>query len=101
MRYLIIAPDYVETCIKDEFNGYIDYEELGIPQDFIEEINSWHLSYRQIIPLSMEERTKKTEDIERLDTQGLSIARKLMKKINEPIKVKYFSEGKLKYIFFD
>lgn len=98
MRYLILMPDYTQSCIKDEYNGYLEYEELNLPQDVIDEINSWHFAYKEFIPLSEKQRKSKMEEIELLDKQGINIAKKIISLCNFPLKIKYFSEGKLKYI---
>lgn len=99
MRYLTIAPDYSRSCIKDDFNGFVDLSEMKLPQDFIEEIFSWHLLYKQIIPLSIEDREKMFDEIDRLDQQGLRIADRLRELAEGGAKVKYYSEGRLKYLY--
>ncbi|MFW9873667.1 MAG: hypothetical protein ACFFG0_11220 [Candidatus Thorarchaeota archaeon] len=99
MRYIILMPDYTGSCIRDEFGEEIKLESLNLPKRILDEINIWHDAYRKIIPLSMEERTKKINEIEKLDVQGLKIAKSLKKLIHGESKVKYFSEGKLKYIY--
>ncbi|MGL5720597.1 MAG: hypothetical protein ACRCYP_07410 [Alphaproteobacteria bacterium] len=99
MKYLSIMPDYTGSCIKDDFSGeFVDLESMDLPKDFLEEILNWHSAYRKIIPLSEKERNKSLDEIEKLDIHGINIARKLIKLKN--IKVKYFSEGKLEYIYF-
>lgn len=99
MKYLTIMPDYTGSCIKDDFSGEpIDLDSMELPEDFLEKILSWQSAYRKIIPLPEEERKKLFEEIENLDNQGINIARKLIKLKN--VKVRYFSEGKLKYIYF-
>ena len=98
MRYIVLMPDYIGSCIRDEFGEEIKLESLNLPKNILDEINIWHDAYRQIIPLTMKERIQKIDDIEKLDVQGLKIANNLKKLIPGGAKVKYFSEGKLKYI---
>ena len=98
MRYIVLMPDYTGSCVRDEFGEEIKLESLNLPKNILDEINIWHEAYRKIIPLTMEERTQKIDDIEKLDVQGLKIANSLKKLIPGGAKVKYFSEGKLKYI---
>lgn len=98
MRYLTIAPNYTGSCIQDDFSGPIDLSELNLPQDFINEITAWHLKYRSIIPLSDEDRKVVISEIKILDIQGLILAEKLRKIIPGGAKVRYFSEGLLKYL---
>lgn len=98
MKYIVIIPDYMGSCIRDEFEGEIAVESLELPDDIINEINAWHNNYRKIIPLSTKERGQRKEEIEKLDAQGLELAKCLETLIPGGAKVKYFSEGKLKYM---
>ena len=98
MRYLTIIPDYAGSCIRDDYNGQVNIEDLELPQDFLEEISFWHKSYRMIIPLSEEERAARKEEIKDLDKQGIELSRKLTDLLPEGAKVKYFSEGLMKYL---
>ncbi len=98
MRYLTIMPDYTGSCIKDDYTGQIDIEDLELPQGYIDEISFWHESYRAIIPLSDEQRLARKGEIEDLDKQGLELSRKLTDLVSGGAKVKYFSEGLMKYL---
>lgn len=98
MRYLTLIPDYTGSCIQDDFDGKIEIDQLELPYSFIQQIFSWHSEYRTIIPLDNEQRNNKIEIIEELDNKGLKIARKLEELIPGGAKVKYYSEGKLKFL---
>lgn len=98
MRYLILIPDYTGSCIRDEFDGEINISNLGLSKLTINELTSWHDEYRKIIPLNMDEREAKKDHIEELDKQGLEIAKKIQHEVKGAARVKYFSEGKLKYL---
>lgn len=98
MKYLTIIPDYTGSCIKDDFTGRIDIKDLELPQDIIDEISSWHESYRVIIPLSEEQRAVRKREIDDLDKQGLELSKKLADLVPGGAKVKYFSEGLMKYL---
>jgi hypothetical protein len=56
MKYLILIPDYTGSCIRDEFEGEIEIENLGLTQDTINELVKWQDIYSRIIPLSIEEK---------------------------------------------
>lgn len=99
--YLTLIPNYTQSCIKDDFNGIIDINALGLPKELISEINIWHTKYREIIPLSMEQRHIMSSEIEKLDEQGILIAKSIKKFSSRNIKIKYFSEGKLKHLPVD
>ncbi|HFD32745.1 MAG TPA: hypothetical protein ENJ28_08595 [Gammaproteobacteria bacterium] len=98
MRYLTVIPDYTGSCIKDDYAGLIEIDELQLPKDYIDEINSWHAAYRKIIPLCDEQRELQVAEINRLDEQGLKLSKKLSKLVPGGAKVKYFSEGLMKYL---
>ena len=98
MKYLTIIPDYTGSCLRDDFEGQIELEELGLPQEYISELSSWHEAYRQIIPLSDEERVARIQEIEKLDNKGLELAKRLEDLVLGGAKVKYYSEGKLKHL---
>ena len=98
MRYLTIIPDYTGSCIKDDYIGQIDIDDLELPQDYVDEISSWNESYRIIIPLSDEQRAVRRREIENLDKKGLELSRKLTGLVLGGAKVKYFSEGLMKYL---
>lgn len=97
MKYMILMPDYTGSCIRDEFEGEVNVDELGLSTQMISELKSWHNEYRKIIPLSLEEREASVDQIEELDKMGLHIAKKLEIEISGGAKVKYFSEGNLSY----
>ncbi len=96
MKYLTISPNYTQSCIRDDIEGPIELSCLELPESIVNEIKLWHQRYREIIPLSMDERQKISQTIEELDQQGIKIALKIKELLNA--KVKYFSEGKLKYL---
>jgi hypothetical protein len=98
MKYIVLMPDYTGSCIRDEFEGEIAIESLGLPKEILNKITVWHNAYRKIIPLSKEEREQRIEEIEKLDAQGLELAKSLKTLVPGGAKVKYFSEGKLKYL---
>lgn len=98
MKYLTIMPDYTGSCVQDDFGGKIEIDQLDLPSEFVDEILSWHADYRGIIPLGDEQRLAKMDVIEKLDNKGLKIAQKLEDLVHGGAKVKYFSEGKLKFL---
>jgi hypothetical protein len=98
MRYLTIIPDYTGSCIKDEFTGQLVIEELGLPQAYINAITLWNVSYRVIIPLSEDQKRALRKEIEQLDRQGIEFSQQLKDLVPGGTKVKYFSEGLMKYL---
>lgn len=98
MKYLTLIPDYTGSCIQEDNVGSITLESLSIPTQLVKEINEWHQEYRKIIPLSDHDRSLRMEDIEKLDSYGLLLADKLRKMVPGGAKVRYYSEGKYKYL---
>lgn len=101
MRYIIVMPDYTGSCLRDEFDGELPIQSLDLSENLVQEIESWHALYRKIIPLESEERKRNKKQIEKLDKDGIQIAQKIKKQVPGGVKIKYFSEGKLKYLDFD
>lgn len=58
MRYVILIVEYIGSCIRDEFEGEIAIESLGLSEETLEELIVWQNDYRKIIPLSTKEREK-------------------------------------------
>lgn len=98
MKYLTLIPDYTRSCIQDSDGNMIELQDLDLPNNFIGELTSWHSAYREIIPLSDDQRVAIVDKIEELDNIGLSLAERLKELVPGGAKVKYFSEGKLKYL---
>lgn len=74
MKYLIIALDYLHSCLKYEDGGYLEIADLEINEKLKREIENWHYEYRKIILLSYGERLEKDSVIKELDLKGLEIA---------------------------
>lgn len=94
MKYLTIMPDYTGSCIWDECEGNIPLDTLKLPPVFLDRLNAWNNAYKKIIPLNEEKRKEMALEIERLDKEGLLIVENLKQLSSDPIKIRYFSEGK-------
>lgn len=99
MRYLTIAADYTQSSLRDDFEGPIEPETLHLSKTLCEELREWNDQYRKIIPLSEEARRRATnaELIRRLDEQGQSLAKRVADALKPEAKVRYYSEGHLRY----
>jgi hypothetical protein len=98
MRYLTVAPDYTGSCVVDDYNGILDYSDLGVNEYFITELKAWNARYRKIIPLDESERKKLMDEIKKLDEQGIAFSKRLAESVPGGAKVKYFSEGTFSYL---
>ena len=98
MRYLTIAAEYTQSCLRDDFEGPIQPESLGLPEDLCSELRAWNEAYRRVIPLNEEERGRSevASLIRRLDEQGRSMASRVEEAAEA--KVRYFSEGEHCYL---
>lgn len=99
MRYLTIAANYTQSCLRDDFEGPIEPESLNLSDGLCSELRAWNDAYRRVIPLDEEERstTEIAALIFRLDQQGRDMAVHVKQAVREA-KVRYFSEGKLLYL---
>ena len=98
MRYLTWAADYTGSCISDDFEGQINYSKLQLDDGFCKQLDQWTAAYKIYIPMEMEERKKYLGEIEGLDIKGIQLAGELAIQVKGGAKVKYYSEGKLKYL---
>lgn len=100
MRYLTIAADYSVSCLKDDFTGPLEPDDLKLPAALAAALSRWNERYKSIIPLDMDQRTKPdtAELIDRLDQEGQELANQVREAVGEA-KVRYYSEGHLKYLW--
>jgi len=98
MKYLIVDADFRSTGLRDEFEGELDRGDLNLPDEIWDELSAWVKEYSLIVPMDDEEREENSELIKKLDAKGLQIKIKIENTLSEKIKIKYYSEGLLKYI---
>jgi hypothetical protein len=98
MKYLILTAN-CNSFLRDEFDGELDYLNLNLPNDLTEKLEEWHEDYLPIIHLNDDERLRMNNEILKLDERGIELAKELGVQLGEA-KVKYFSEGLLKYIIY-
>ena len=96
MKYLTLAADYTVLDLKDQYTGKDIMSFLPAGLSF--KIQQWNKKYKKIIPLSTEERRQYENEINDLDMEGIAICEDIKKNLSEKIKIRYFSEGKLKYL---
>ena len=97
MKYLTLSASYNGPLIR-EGDKNVNCEELGVGHELCQELIEWNECYKKIIPLSIDKRRMNMTYIEMLDERGISLAKKLSQSIIGGAKVKYYSEGKLRYI---
>lgn len=97
MTYLLLSAD-INSCLKNEFTHNFDIEELNLSSNLMEDIRNWYEQYFPIIFMEEAERKKLVTLIEQLDKKGIFLAKKISETLNNGIKIKYFSEGKLMYL---
>lgn len=98
MRYLTVAAEYTGSCVKDDFQGQVECHELLSDKELCQELEKWNADYKVIIPLDMDERDQRRNEIDMLDKKGILLAKKLASAIQGGAKVRYYSEGLLKYL---
>jgi hypothetical protein len=97
MRYLTLSTDY-NSFLKDDFDSNFSVKELGIPDSLLDEIIIWYKEYHPYILMDSNERRLKYSEIDKLDLKGKNLALAITKSINEDVKIRYYSEGRLKYL---
>lgn len=99
MRYLTLSADYTQSALRDDTLGHVVPEEIGLPWELGDKIRNWSDRYRSVIPLSPDKRAEAgtAELIASLDEEGLSLATGIVD-VLEDVKVRYFSEGLLRYV---
>jgi len=95
MIYLTLSID-INSFLKNDFDSNYNLDELNMPSSLLKELNSWYDDYYPIILIDNNERKNIQTLIEELDKRGILLSQKLMK-VNRDIKVRYYSEGLLKY----
>lgn len=98
MRYLTLMADYTQSGLRDDYIGTVVPEEVGLSDDLGDRIRAWNERYRAIIPLDETARTEPQAAalIEELDRLGLALVEEIAN--YSEIKVRYFSEGRLRYV---
>ena len=97
MRYLTLSADYHGPMIQDG-ERTLTCEELGIGEELCRKLIEWNEKYKKVISLSMEDRNEFALYIQNLDSEGISLSRSIVKEMKGEVKIKYYSEGRLKYI---
>lgn len=95
MKYLILRADYNNQFLVNEFD---QEDEVSLPLEIWERFIDWNEQYKKFIPMSMEERKHYNQEINRLDEDALILMSELHRVFGSNIKIKYFSEGRMKYI---
>ena len=100
MRYLTLSADYGDLSLRDEAVGAVDLVSLGLAGDLLGDLQAWNSRYQPIIPMDMEERQFDGAAglIDELDELGLALAGRLADALGGGAKVKYYSEGRLRYL---
>lgn len=96
MKYITLIADYTQSCLHDDYIGPLELNELDLPAEIIKQLIQWNDRYKSIIRLSQEERAGHITFINMLDKEGLELSEKL--RILLDAKVRYYSEGLLRYI---
>lgn len=97
MRYLVVDGELGGTGIRDKYaNGYsyVKPKELGLSQGLISQIDKWKKAYEQVHYNGYKEK----DIIERLDMEGINIAKKIIEELQN-IKVEYYSDAYLTTYF--
>lgn len=76
MKYLILTADYA-SFLRDEFDEDFDYLDLNLSSDLIERLEEWNDDYLPIVKLDSGERLRSSNEIIKLDEQGIGLAKEI------------------------
>lgn len=96
MKYCILAADYLDDYLKDEFSGKNVIDSLDLDNDTKDQLRKWNENYKIIIPMETQERMINFNLINKLDKEGMDLLKKIEKQ--NQVKIKYFSEGFFKFM---
>jgi len=101
VRYLTLAAEYNGPPLRDDFDGSLEPEDIGLPPEVASKIRAWNARYQFLFPLSPVDRSSPTnsERIESLDVEGIALAKEITNVLGD-VKVRYYSEGHLRHIWF-
>jgi len=94
MKYLILTASY-KSVLREEFGGEFDYRRL--PLDLIRRLEEWYGEYLPVVQWDTDERQRMADVVRKLDERGVQLAKEIRSQLRET-KIKYFSEGLLRYI---
>lgn len=94
MRYLTLSVGY-NSFLRDDFDG--EFDCLNLSDELVGELEVWYEEYLPVIQLDQSARMAMHEEIRRLDDRGIELGREIQKQLND-VKVRYYSEGWLKFI---
>ncbi|MFN9025851.1 MAG: hypothetical protein ACK5VX_06630 [Akkermansiaceae bacterium] len=98
MIYLLLAASYRSSPVREEFGEYIESDELNVSDQLKDELRLWSDNYQPVIYLDMNSRKNISNEITELDLKGIFLAGRLASEMGGDVKVKYYSEGLLKFI---
>ena len=98
MKYLTISSDYASSGIKDDFGREIQKGDLPVEDVLWERLSEWVKKYSRIIMMEAQEREANMKLINQLDNEGILLAIEFKNNLGSEYKIKYYSEGLLKYL---
>lgn len=99
-RNLKILAGQSSSGIKDEFGGMLSQRDLDVPDPLWQLLKEWNEEYIKVVrnnPMI----TGEEENIFReLDHRGVELCRKFTKFLGSETKIKYYSDGMSKNIYY-
>lgn len=93
-RYLIIDAEPWSTGIRDEFEGRIPVEEVGVTDSFCVEFKQWLTVYQeQSMVKDSVEPEERNAIFKELDDKGIDLAKRLKEFLGNDAKVGYYSDS--------
>lgn len=93
-----MSASYSGDCVRNEFGGEVDLNSLGVTVDTISNLVKWNSKYKQIMPMTREQRVEHHKLIKLLDSEGIELSYTLEAELSDSSKIKYYSEGLLQFV---
>lgn len=100
MMHLTLSADYLGFSLRDGAAEVVTPQDLGLSAELVAELDHWNSRYQSIIPMEMAERQegRPSSLIRELDQAGQELADRIANIVPGKFKVRYYSEGLLKYM---
>lgn len=101
IRYIKVSGEYESTGLWDETTyDQIDPRDLNLSADIVLRLDQLVRDYDPIVPLSGPKlhAPEVQEKIHAIDQRGMELAAEIATFLGEKYRVRYFSEGELKYL---
>ena len=88
-RYLSLDGEIHGTGLKDQYEGFIELDEVPLSQMLKNEISVWANEYHEMFGQTLD---SNDTNIHELDIRGLNLMRRVSEELGPGYKVRYYSD---------